>query len=145
MKLQCPSKHCRHVAETILTATPPTWTKPLPDGENTANGYVIYGKKFVVETDMFVREDKHFNALRSHMTTWNAIARLNDKRSMACSFQIMTNENTLNRESYGRHSNPPKQKLTYAITLMWRQPMYKKIVQFIVDTYYPGSSIVSLW
>ena len=90
-------------------------------------------------------DDKYFKALRSHMATWNAIARLNDRRSMACSFQIMTNENTLDKKCYGRHSNPPKQKLTYSITLMWRQPMYKKIVQFIVDTYYPGSSIVSLW
>ena len=145
LNLQCKSKHCKNVATTIVTSTPPIHAKPLPDGENTAYGYVIYGEKVYVETDLYATDDKQFNALRSHMVTWNAIARLNDRRTMACSFQIMTNEDTLDRKCYGRHSNPPKQKLTYAITLMWRQPMCKKIVQFIVDTYYPGSSIVSLW
>ena len=60
-----------------------------------------------------------------------------------CWFQVMTNEHTFKSQSGNKRRT--KDKLTYTITLQWRYPMNLNVVQFKVDTYYPGANIVPVW
>ena len=60
-----------------------------------------------------------------------------------CWYQVMTNEHTFKKQTGNKRRT--KDKLTYTITLQWRYPMNLNVVQFMVDTYYPGATIVPVW